>query len=239
MADSSDSAHYDATVLEQDNTQRPHDSVVIVVVCQLREEQSDPEGDTLLEITSHPTLCTKWFLTHDIKYSSKIYNMNLGLIFDSLLLIPSLMFVEIGNFFWVILFFILFESFLYPILFLVTGICVVSLKKLINKPRPKNGGTMYKLKYNCTKIDKIFRKKSNTFPSGDAAQASVFAVYLSYYHGYTYWWFAFIPWVSLARVYLGKHYISDVIAGAVIGLVNSFIVCYFVTNQVDIKLYSI
>ena len=45
MGDSSDSAHYDATVLEQDNTQRPHDGVVIEPTCQLREEQSDPAGD--------------------------------------------------------------------------------------------------------------------------------------------------------------------------------------------------
>jgi undecaprenyl-diphosphatase len=59
----------------------------------------------------------------------------------------------------------------------------------------------------------------HSFPSGHAARATLIAVLAI---GLGPWWLAVIlciwaPLVSLARVAMGVHYLSDVVAGAVLG----------------------
>lgn len=56
-------------------------------------------------------------------------------------------------------------------------------------------------------------------PSGDAIQAYALIIFFYYYGTNTSFWLYFVAGtiISLSRVYLCCHYISDIIVGAVIG----------------------
>lgn len=103
------------------------------------------------------------------------------------------------------------------------GICglallVFSIKLLTRRRRPEG------------EWGKVYRKTDPlSFPSGHAARAVLLAV-LAVGLGPT--WFAIVliiwaPLVSLARVFMGLHYLSDVVAGMVIGLAAGFFVLEF------------
>lgn len=71
----------------------------------------------------------------------------------------------------------------------------------------------------------IYRKSDpHSFPSGHAARTAMLAV-LALLTGP--WWFGLIlviwaPMVSLARVAMGVHYFSDIVAGIVLGVLAAF-----------------
>lgn len=91
----------------------------------------------------------------------------------------------------------------------VLAVIVMSLKFIIRRRRPEGewGG--------------IYRNTDpHSFPSGHAARAFLIAVLAS---GLGPAWLALILWiwaplVSLARVAMGVHYISDVLAGFLVGM---------------------
>lgn len=93
---------------------------------------------------------------------------------------------------------------------LVLAVTVLVLKFSFRRARPE--GTW----------GNVYRKSDpHSFPSGHAARATMLAVLAA---GMGPWWLAtiLIPWaplVSLARVSMGLHYPSDVIAGSTLGLV--------------------
>src|SRR5262245_54154538 len=98
---------------------------------------------------------------------------------------------------------------------LMTALVVQVLKWLIRRPRPRGEwGAHYR------RID------PHSFPSGHAARAVMLAV-VSLFLG-PWWWAALLvvwaPLVSLARVVMRVHYVSDVLAGAACGLVCGLIV---------------
>jgi len=71
----------------------------------------------------------------------------------------------------------------------------------------------------------IYRKSDpHSFPSGHAARTAMLAVLAALFGPF---WFAialilWAPLVSLARVAMGVHYFSDVIAGFVLGVITGF-----------------
>ena len=67
-----------------------------------------------------------------------------------------------------------------------------------------------------------------SFPSGHTAMAFLFAVMVgSYYPKYKWWLIALAFIVGLSRIYIGAHYLSDVVAGALIGTgVGLFVLKY-------------
>jgi len=91
---------------------------------------------------------------------------------------------------------------------------VLSIKFLVRRRRPEGewGG--------------IYRNTDpHSFPSGHAARAFLIAMLAS---GLAPVWLAILLWiwaplVSLARVAMGVHYVSDVVAGAVLGIVAALI----------------
>ena len=95
---------------------------------------------------------------------------------------------------------------------------VMSLKFIIRRRRPEGEwGAIYR------------NTDPHSFPSGHAARAFLIAVIASYF--LPAWlvillWF-WAPLVSLARVAMGVHYISDVLAGAVVGVVVALLVMPF------------
>ena len=91
---------------------------------------------------------------------------------------------------------------------------VMSIKFIVRRRRPEGewGG--------------IYRNTDpHSFPSGHAARAFLIAVLAS---GLAPLWLALILWawaplVSLARVAMGVHYVSDVAAGALLGMLTGMI----------------
>jgi undecaprenyl-diphosphatase len=86
---------------------------------------------------------------------------------------------------------------------------VMTLKFIIRRRRPEGEwGAIYRI------------TDPHSFPSGHAARAFLIAVLASFLGPD---WLALILWiwaplVSLARVAMGVHYISDVLAGAIVGV---------------------
>lgn len=93
---------------------------------------------------------------------------------------------------------------------LISAIFVFSIKLMVRRSRPAGDW------------GQIYRKTDpHSFPSGHAARAMVFVI-LAIYLGPG--WLAVIllvwaPCVMLARVAKGVHYLTDVLAGAVVGAV--------------------
>lgn len=87
---------------------------------------------------------------------------------------------------------------------------VMALKFSIRRRRPEGEwGAIYR------------NTDPHSFPSGHAARAFLIAVIASFFGPF---WLTAILWVwaplvSLARVAMGVHYLSDVLAGAVVGVV--------------------
>jgi undecaprenyl-diphosphatase len=96
----------------------------------------------------------------------------------------------------------------------VLAVLVMGIKFLVRRRRPEGewGG--------------IYRNTDpHSFPSGHAARAFLIAVVAS---GLAPAWLALLLWiwaplVSLARVAMGVHYVSDVVAGAGLGIVVALI----------------
>lgn len=86
---------------------------------------------------------------------------------------------------------------------------VLAIKLAVRRRRPQgNWGTIYRT------------TDPHSFPSGHAARAVLLAI-LSTAWGPSWLAALLIPWaplVALSRVAMGLHYLSDVIAGAVLGL---------------------
>lgn len=97
---------------------------------------------------------------------------------------------------------------------LVLAALVLSIKFSVRRQRPAGewGG--------------IYRNTDpHSFPSGHAARSFLIAVLAS---GLAPAWFALMLWiwaplVALARVAMGVHYVSDVVAGALVGVVFALI----------------
>jgi undecaprenyl-diphosphatase len=94
------------------------------------------------------------------------------------------------------------------------AVLVMALKFIIRRQRPEGewGG--------------IYRNTDpHSFPSGHAARAFMIAVVAS---GLGPAWLALILWiwaplVALARVAMGVHYASDIVAGALVGIIAGLI----------------
>lgn len=91
---------------------------------------------------------------------------------------------------------------------LVTALVVFVIKLTVRRSRPAGEwGQIYR------------RTDPHSFPSGHAARAMVFATLAITLGPAWFAWILFVwaPCVMLARVSLGVHYLSDVLAGALLG----------------------
>ena len=118
----------------------------------------------------------------------------------------------------------------------VTGIAVVILKRIFGRARPmylEELGVLHLKPFEV--IDWSF----HSFPSGHATTAVAFALALRTltnrrFHG---WIIAFGVGVALSRIVVGDHYLSDVVAGAFVGLAFAIVVRdVFVTRRWGMRL---
>ena len=90
----------------------------------------------------------------------------------------------------------------------VTAVILKVLKELFLRPRPEYSLNLPGLPYSAY-----------SFPSGHTAAAFLLAVMLSRYYPrykYVFWTMAFLT--AFSRIYMGLHYLSDVVASIVIGI---------------------
>lgn len=90
-----------------------------------------------------------------------------------------------------------------------SGGTVLGTKWLVNRERPE-GGT---------------DRSNSSFPSAHATGAAAVAVLVSRRHGRLGWlaW-ALALWIGLSRIYLGRHYPTDVMTGYLLGAIVSWLV---------------
>ena len=102
---------------------------------------------------------------------------------------------------------------------LVTAVLVMTLKFTIRRQRPEGDwGTIYR------------KTDPHSFPSGHAARAFLLPVLAT---GVGPAWFAILLWiwaplVALARVVMGVHYVSDILAGGALGVLMGLLILQFV-----------
>jgi undecaprenyl-diphosphatase len=104
---------------------------------------------------------------------------------------------------------------------LLTAVVVLLIKFTVRRRRPEGEwGAIYR------------STDPHSFPSGHAARAAMLAVVAL---GLGPAWFGILllvwaPLVILARVAMGVHYISDVLAGTLFGVVTGLITLHFLTR---------
>lgn len=105
----------------------------------------------------------------------------------------------------------------------VTALAVMAIKFTVRRRRPEG------------ELGKIYRKTDpHSFPSGHAARAVMLAVVAAGL-GPTWLGILLIVWavaVVLARVMMGVHYLSDVLAGALLGGLIGYLVLLFSAGRV-------
>jgi len=87
---------------------------------------------------------------------------------------------------------------------ILTGLIIIILKLLIARPRPSGFALM--------------SFSSFSFPSGHSALAfSSLPIIFKTFKKFKWFWFVLAVLIAFSRIYVGVHYLSDVIAGALIG----------------------
>jgi undecaprenyl-diphosphatase len=98
---------------------------------------------------------------------------------------------------------------------LATAVLVFAIKNLVRRRRPAGEwGAIYR------------STDPHSFPSGHAARAALLAV-LAVGTGPVWWALLMVIWaplVALARAAMGVHYMSDVIAGMLLGIVAAVLI---------------
>lgn len=122
-------------------------------------------------------------------------------------------------FFIMILFFVkeYKQPFVISIAFILCAILSKFIKEIIKRPRPE---IILELP--------ITNHSVFSFPSGHTAAAFTFAVIFSrYYPKYKAIFYSIAVLTGLSRIYLGVHYLSDVLFGAFVGIISAlFIIIY-------------
>jgi membrane-associated phospholipid phosphatase len=86
------------------------------------------------------------------------------------------------------------------------------LKWLTNRPRPDGDNN----------------RSNSSFPSGHASGAVGLAWILAHRHRRLSWlWWSLAVWISISRVFLERHYFSDICAGALLGILFAAIALHF------------
>lgn len=98
------------------------------------------------------------------------------------------------------------------------------LKNAVARPRPF---------MQLPDVRLLIPAKSFSFPSGHAMQSFMAATVMSRYFRGGIIYFGFALLVAFSRVYMGVHYVSDVLAGALLGIAVGYLLTYLSKNFVE------
>ncbi len=112
------------------------------------------------------------------------------------------------------------EALVFAVVFGLTTAVTLGLKDLFYRPRPHAVGP--------------YQEYDSSFPSVHTTDAFALATTISRYHRrFSIIMFAWAVLIGFSRLYLGVHYLTDVIAGAVIGTAISFVVTHVALRKDD------
>ena len=111
--------------------------------------------------------------------------------------------------------------------FVLYFVIVNALKITFARPRP-----YVDLKNDLVNVTNPYR----SFPSGHSTSVSLLIPFLSSKKSVIIWWVIVII-VSLSRVYLGVHYLSDAIFGVLLGYLIGEFVLYWTNKKKIMKLF--
>jgi len=104
--------------------------------------------------------------------------------------------------------------------FLISGLLLLLLKSIFGRARPYISPDFMPINFNPFTLDWDFQ----SYPSGHTQVGFTLATFLSIiYPKGTKYFFLFAIIVGLSRVVLEKHYLGDVLAGAYIGILGTYI----------------
>ena len=106
--------------------------------------------------------------------------------------------------------------------FACAGLLEFALKHLIGRPRPDAA-----LAATARLLGPSWTHDVDSFPSGHATSVfAVAAIFGAYYPRLRLPLYALAAAIALGRVYLERHYVSDIVAGAVIGMAVALWLCH-------------
>jgi len=106
--------------------------------------------------------------------------------------------------------------------FVIAGVVEFSLKHLVGRPRP-DAAVMSMLP-----IGPSYTPNFDSFPSGHATSVFAVACAFAYFYPRLRWpLYLLAICISLGRLYLDRHYVSDVLGGALIGIVVTTLILQY------------
>lgn len=120
------------------------------------------------------------------------------------------------------------------IAFISSGLFVQLLKHLYNSPRPHLYFNQLMLSYNHF-VKGVTLDNNNSFPSGHTASAFAMATVLALifpHKSASLLAVILAPLIGYSRIYLAEHFLSDVLAGALTGIVFAML-SYYIIWQTD------
>lgn len=184
-----------------------------------RDGEDSP--DQIKEDPSAECLAPKWLRECDKKASGYVHRLEFGHL-DWLFIPGAMLFGDKGMFLTLLLTLSIVSwrgvCFL-AVCSLITVSLILVLKNFFHRERP-NLDAIGQKKFLVRE-----RVKSYSFPSGDSAQAGVFAMGMYLLTKCKFWGLGSIILAVWGRVYFGCHYFSDCACGAGVGMLVPWILC--------------
>ena len=114
--------------------------------------------------------------------------------------------------------------------FLLSGLVVQVIKNLVDSPRP---GMFFEPGQYHHFINGVTLSNNAGFPSGHTASAFALATVLALFLKNINWQLPvllFAAFTGYSRIYLGQHFLGDVLVGTLIGCLSGLLACYLVVR---------